>query len=372
MNAEILYCRKILDNLGADCPAPAPLADLGLRKIKTVRESKPVFLTIVVPLFNEESNINRLFAGLKKVEENLEEARLEFIFVDDCSQDRTPELVRELCRQHSNVRMIRFAKNSGSHAAIMAGFVASKGDCVMFMAGDLQDPPEMIRKMLEQWQAGNGIVWAARTVVLGQKRQDTLFSSLYWQMVYYLNQMPLPKTGVDFVLVDRKVVEAIAQRHHCNIPYFQLVAETGFKSTVVFYTKGDRAGGKSGWTIKKKLSLVLDTLLFSPAALRAFTGVGVALAAISIVAALISAGVHFAAGVTVDPVWLVVMALGFFTGLQMTMLGFVGEYLFVSLKEARNAPRYVVAERCNFSEEAASPVSGKSSGSVVNEMLVLK
>ncbi len=315
-----------------------------------MRAEQATILTIVIPLYNEESNIKGLFVRLKQLEERLRPVGLEIVFVDDCSQDQTVNLVKELCRQNENVRLISFAKNSGSHAAIMAGVVASNGDCVMFIAGDLQDPPEIIPELLEKWRAGDSIVWAARTEVLGQKRQDTFFSSMYWLMVHHLNHLPIPKTGVDFFLIDRKVVEAIAPRHDCNIPYFQIVAETGFKTGIVYYSKANRGGGKSGWTLKKKLLLVLDTLLFSPVPLRAFTALGAALAVTGGLSAMIAGIAHFVLGAAVDLFLLIWIAMSFFCGLQMTMIGLVGEYLLLTLKESRRAPRYVVAERVNFSE----------------------
>lgn len=317
-----------------------------------MRSEQATTLTIVIPLYNEESNIKGLFARLRQLEERLRPVGLEIVFVDDCSQDQTASLVKELCRQNENVRLIRFAKNSGSHAAIMAGVVASKGDCVMFIAGDLQDPPEIIPELLEKWRAGDSIVWAARTEVQGQKRQDTFFSSMYWLMVHHLNHLPIPKTGVDFFLIDRKVVESIAPRHDCNIPYFQIVAETGFKTGIVYYSKANRGGGKSGWTLKKKLILVLDTLLFSPVPLRAFTVLGAGMAIVGALSAVISAIAHFGFGAAVDPFLLILIAMSFFCGLQMTMIGMVGEYLLLTLKESRRAPRYVVAERVNFAESS--------------------
>jgi len=309
----------------------------------------------VVPLFNEEGNVEAVFARLQQLEEKLAPTKLEIIFVDDCSQDKTATLVRDLCRHHDNVRFIRFARNSGSHAAIMAGVAASRGDCAMFIAGDLQDPPEVIPEMLDRWRQGYSIVWAARAQVLGRKQQESLFSMLYWWMVLFLTNLPIPKLGIDFFLIDRMVVEALKPRHHCAMPYFMLVAETGFKSTLVFYTKSSRAAGKSGWTLKKKLTLVLETLLAAPKALRILSLAGMALAAAGALALAAILIARLALSVTSDSALLVIGALSFLTGLQMTMLGLVGEFVMLSLKEARRAPRYVVAERANFPADEPEP-----------------
>lgn len=317
-------------------------------------QAPKTLLSIVVPLYNEESNINSFYKRLKQLEQKLSPIELELILVDDCSQDKTAALARELCLEDKNVRLIRFAKNSGSHAAIMAGVVASRGDCVMFLAGDLQDPPEIVPELLHQWRSGNSIVWAARKELIGAKKKDSFFSSMYWLMVHYCTRLPIPRTGVDFFLIDRKVAEAVAPRHHCNVPYFQLVAETGFKSTVVYYTKASRAGGKSGWTLKKKLTLVLETLLFSPTALRAFTASGMVFAVLGVLTALVTLACAVITATLPSQFSLMLSAMSFFSGLQMTMLGFVGEYLYVTLKEARKAPRYVIAETVNSDHRVAS------------------
>jgi polyisoprenyl-phosphate glycosyltransferase len=313
-------------------------------------------LSIVVPLFNEESNIKSLYAELRQAEQRLMPIRLEIVYVDDCSQDQTAALVRDLCSQHDNVKFIRFAKNSGSHAAILAGIAASSGDCVMFLAGDLQDPPKLIPQMLDEWRKGFGIVWGARTEESLQRKKDSLFSRLYWQAIYVITNGAMPKTGVDFFLIDRKVADVISPQCNRSVPFHLLVAETGFKTAVVRYEKRDRAGGKSGWTLKKKLMLVLETMLFSPHALRLLSVVGFALTAMGLLG-LVLAGFSALFGAVAATALVVLLGLCFFSGLQMVTLGLVGEYLFLNLKETRNAPRFVIAERVNFSSRKDEPAT---------------
>lgn len=321
-------------------------------------------LSIIVPLFNEESNVASLYARLRNIENRLSPTRVEIIFVDDCSQDATPIIAKDLCAQDPNLRFIRFAKNAGSHAAIMAGLANSTGDCAMFLAGDLQDPPELIPEMLERWKQGNGIVWAIRKAEPG--RRDRLFSTLYWKLAHYQTNGGLPDGGVDFFLVDRKAVEAIAPSSQCNAPIFQVVAQTGFRSASIHYTKANRAGGKSGWTLKKKFALVFETLLFSALTLRVFTALG----AVMSVAAVFAGVGTFSAYLAFTPqfsglmcaVILAIVAVAFFSGLQMVMIGLVGEYLFLALKEARRAPRYLVAEKVNFQPGSAMARSGDLPG----------
>lgn len=225
--------------------------------------NKSPLLSIVIPLFNEQSTLERLFVRLTEISEQIRPTKVEFVFVDDHSVDGTFDVAQKLCRMHDNIKLIRLAQNSGSHAAICAGLSAASGDCAIFMAGDMQDPPELITEMISRWQAGNKIVWAARTVVEAQAPRDKFFSSFYWMIVHYLSGVDLPEGGVDFALMDRSVVDFVVQRWNKQTPIFLLIAESGLRSSVIFYKKAPRAGGKSGWTLKKKLRLVAQTLIYS-------------------------------------------------------------------------------------------------------------
>jgi dolichol-phosphate mannosyltransferase len=220
-------------------------------------------LSIVIPLFNEELNVNLLFERLQNLRAKLQGTSTEIIFIDDGSQDQTYECVKALCRSNENVRLIRLSSNCGSHVAIMTGLKAAHGQATIFMAGDLQDPPELILDMLKHWQSGYKIVWAARTQIENQQAKDRMFSTLYWTIVHYVSGIKLPKTGVDFALIDQAVIEAMTQHWTFHTPIFLSIAETGFPSTVIYYQKAARHGGKSGWTLSMKLALVGRTLLYS-------------------------------------------------------------------------------------------------------------
>ncbi len=235
---------------------------------------KNPLLSIVIPLFNEQSTLERLFVRLAEISAELRPTNVEFIFVDDHSVDGTFDVAQKLCQKHDNIKLIRLAQNSGSHAAICAGLSAASGDCAIFMAGDMQDPPELITEMISRWQNGDKIVWAARTVVEGQAGQDKAFSSLYWLIVHYLSGVHLPQGGVDFALMDRAVINFVVERWNKQTPIFLLIAESGLRSSVIFYKKAPRAGGKSGWTLKKKLRLAVQTLIYSFKPLRPLLFIG--------------------------------------------------------------------------------------------------
>jgi polyisoprenyl-phosphate glycosyltransferase len=300
-------------------------------------------LSIVVPLYNEAGNVDALFARLLKLEDSLP-VELEFVFVDDGSADRSFEIASKLCLKHPRVRLLKFASNSGSHAAIMAGLQESTGDCAAFLAGDLQDPPELLSEMLAKWKAGARIVWGARTAVEGKSKKDSLFSSWYWELSRFLTETNIPRTGVDFFLIDRKVIEAVVPHAHVDTPSFQLIASTGFKSDIIYYRKQPRCRGKSGWTLKKKLMLSLETLLFSFKAVRILAVAGLVLFAAGLLAGILAFSATWVAGINATTAGIIGFVAAF-SGLQMAMLGLVGEYINLALKEARKTQRFIVEQK---------------------------
>lgn len=249
--------------------------------------NEQTLLSVVVPLFNEEGNLEPLFARLKEIEHLLAPTRFEFVFVDDGSRDRTFALASEICQKHDNVTVLKFARNYGSHAAIAAGLAASNGDCALFIAGDLQDPPALIEKMLDSWKRGAKIVWAARTIVEKQPFKDRFFSLCYWSLFNLAVEHPVPSGGIDFFLIDRTVVNILRPQAQLNMPIFAQVTETGFAPEVIMYTKAARAAGKSGWTLKKKFGLIFQTLLFSAKPLKLLCLSAIALVIFSLILSVV-------------------------------------------------------------------------------------
>ena len=315
-------------------------------------------LSIVIPLFNEASNIEVLFERIKQLESKLVNQvsnpfRVEIIFVDDGSRDGCFAKASNIAGFDPTVRLLRFANNAGSHAAIMAGMQEARGDCAIFLAGDLQDPPELIVDMLTDWQKGMGIVWAARTSIEGQKNKDRWFSTTYWRLVNFITGMKLPDGGVDFFLIDRQVINIITAQAHRHAPIFLLVAETGFPATVIFYKKAQRQGGKSGWTLKKKLMLIFETMLFSFKPIRVMSLLGLAVTAFGVMAALTLAALSLT-GTIVHFSLPIIDAVAIIGGLQMIMIGLTGEYFNLTLKATRNVPRFIVAEKINCAPNSES------------------
>lgn len=301
-------------------------------------------LSIIVPLFNEEDNVKNLLTCLQQFEKQVSSIDLEFIFVDDHSEDRTFDILKVLSASRDNIRAVRLAHNSGSHAAIMAGLTYSTGDCATFIAGDLQDPPEVVLKLVQEWKNGYKIVWAAREEKSGYGRPG--FSKVYWWLCANMIDSSIPEEGVDFFLIDRSVIDVVTNKPHRWSPIFVSVGSTKFKTTTVKYQKEERKTGKSGWTLARKLLLVLDTVVMSVSAVRWLCFSGIVISTIGLLAlpvcliAMIAGWLTTVAGLVLVAICTVLCAMGF----QTILLGLVGENVYRALSELRETPRFVVEE----------------------------
>jgi glycosyltransferase involved in cell wall biosynthesis len=296
-------------------------------------------ISIVVPMFNEEDNVPVLLERLRTLEQSLNPIRVEFVFVDDCSRDRTYEQLRKFSYLLQHVRLLKLAKNAGSHAAIMCGLLESTGDCAIFMAGDLQDPPELLLGMVKEWHAGFGIVWAARKQIAGVALKDKAFSHGYWGIANFVSGAQFPAWGVDFALIDRKVIDCITPLAHQDVPLFLLIAETGFNSTTVFYEKAKRGGGRSGWTLRKKLRLVNHTLLYSIKPIRILLMVCLVFAGLSIVA---SAANLALSGMFINIADITAFISSCSTFFGLLLFGAVTEFFARHLKALGALPRFII------------------------------
>lgn len=299
-------------------------------------------ISVIFPTYNEQDNIPVLYERISAAAAVIRGHDFEFIFVDDCSTDQTPEILRRLHDRDSRVKVIRFARNCGSHAAIAAGLTACGGDCAVVMAADLQDPPELLRLLVEEWKDGIKIVWGARQKRLGEKWSTRFFSRLYYALMNYLTTVRVPPLGADVFLVDRAVIEAFKEVNEKHTSVFMVLAWLGFKQTSIEYVKQARLFGKSKWTLGNKIKLTLDSLLaFSDIFIRYISVIGVLTACTGFLYALFVLWgiIQGAPPGGWSALLVVVLVIG---GIQMIMLGVLGEYLWRTFDESRMRPRFVV------------------------------
>jgi dolichol-phosphate mannosyltransferase len=208
------------------------------------------------------------------------------------------------------------------------------------MAADLQDPPETLGTMLARWREGAHVVWATRRQRPGERGHAGFAAVYYWIMRHVVGMRDMPANGADFFLVDRKVIDAFARFPERNMSVLALITHLGFRQVYVEYDKQPRAAGRSGWTLAKKVTLVIDSVTaFSEAPIRACAYVGVALTIAGFVSCAAGLVVWWRGGTAVP---LVLGAVAGLSGIQMLALGIVGQYVWRALDEARRRPAYLI------------------------------
>ena len=295
-------------------------------------------ISIVTPAFNEEENLSHLAESLDATLGACD-TEWEWIIVDDSSQDGTWRLAMELAAKFENIKCVRMARNSGSHVAWKCGLSECVGDAAVLMAADLQDPPELIEKLIDAWNNGAQAVFAIRKKRFGEKVSNLIFSGIYYWLVRRILRLNwISASGTDFILIDRRVVNTINRFTDRNVHLFALIAWMGFRQVEIPYDKQARSHGKSGWTFNKKIKLAVDTVIpFSYAPIRFMSLLGILCSVMGMIYAA------FVFGLTIKgidiPGWaslmIIVLVMGGFT---MTMLGVLGEYIWRIYDEVRNRP----------------------------------
>lgn len=301
--------------------------------------------SIIVPVYYNELNLPDTIPQLLNLSNELSEYQLELCFVDDGSGDNSLQVLLDFQKNHPNViKVIKLTRNFGSMAAIQAGFSIATGDCVGVITADLQDPPDLFIDMVHHWEQGNKVILAVR-----QDREETplqkALSNTYYSLIRKFAIKNYPKGGFDFLLADRQVVDEVNRIHEKNTNFMTLIYWLGFKPILIPYVRRSRTIGKSRWTLEKKIKLFVDTFVaFSYFPIRLLSVIGFIFAIGSFFYGAFIFIYWSIFGIDVAG-WVPMMIILTFTaGLQMTMLGILGEYLWRTLDESRGRPSYVIDE----------------------------
>ncbi|MBF8272846.1 MAG: glycosyltransferase [Magnetococcales bacterium] len=304
-------------------------------------------VSIVTPAFNESENLQPMYDRLVAVMAGLDVV-WEWVVVDDHSSDDSFARLTDMVLRDRRVRGIRLSRNFGSHAAIHCGLEHAAGMCAIVMASDLQDPPETIPHLLAKWREGCQIVWAVRNKREGETKSVLAFSRIYYALMRGLNSLRhLPPNGSDFWLMDRVTIDAYLQFREVHVSAMLLIFWMGFQQGSITYDKQVRLHGRSGWTFGRKFKLVVDSVTsFTHFPIRLMSYLGIFVATLGFLYAILV----IVNGFFGNPVhgWsslmVVTLILG---GLQMGMLGILGEYLWRSHDEIRRRPRFLIERRTN-------------------------
>lgn len=313
-------------------------------------------LSIVIPVFNEEAVLPALASRLQKLALQLAPLVVEIVLVDDHSSDRSPEILKDLCRQDPTFCFYRLAQNCGSHIAIIAGLAEAKGECAVFLAADLQDPPELIPQMLDLWRAGSHVVWAVREERYGVSKLDVFLSKTFYRLLNLMGEVNLPPSGCDFALLDKQVIRALLKSIGSHPSVIGETARLGFSQAEVRYTKQARAAGTTKWTLGRKLKAFADAfVLFSYVPLRLMSYLGILCSISGFAYALLIIVMRIRKSVPVQGWSSLMVAVLLLGGFQMMMLGVLGEYLWRTLEAARRRPLYFLEETSEAHSDLDDP-----------------
>ncbi|QWD89984.1 glycosyltransferase family 2 protein [Polynucleobacter sp. MWH-Braz-FAM2G] len=300
-------------------------------------------LSLVVPVFNEADSISPFINKINGVFSGRSDIHLEIVFINDGSSDSTLENLIQTQSDYPNIKIIDLSRNFGKEAAITAGLEQSRGDAVVVIDVDLQDPPELIPSMIEKWQEGYEVVLACRT----NRDSDSWLKRASANSFYWIhNQLSNPKIPAnvgDFRLMDRVVVEALKQLPETHRFMKGLFSWVGFKSTVINYSRPKRETGVSKFNGWKLWNFALEGLTsFSTEPLRIWTYIGLAVSIPSFLFAVFIAIRVLISGVDVPGYASIMVAVTFLGGLQLIGIGVLGEYMGRTYMESKRRPNYII------------------------------
>lgn len=318
---------------------------------------RPMY-SIVAPVYNEEGNIPRLYTEIKRVMDTTGES-WELVLVNDGSRDNSLSEMQDAATQDPRVKIINFARNFGHQIAVTAGIDYADGKAVVLIDADLQDPPEVILKMVEQWKAGFEVVYAVRSERKGETWFKQATAKLFYRVIYRITDVNIPLDTGDFRLMDEKVVRVLRSMREHNRFIRGMTSWVGFKQTGVNYVREARTIGETKYPLRKMIRFALDAVTgFSFFPLQIMIYVSLVLGTLAVLAIPIFAilrvvyGPEFFGGQATTIVLL--LMLGSF---QLFFLFVLGQYVARTYDEARNRPLYVVASTENLEK---SEVEGAS------------
>ena len=302
-------------------------------------------LAVVVPVYGNENSLRALYERIDKATRGIG-VELILQFVNDRSPDNSQQILEQLAKEDSRVRILLLSKNHGSFIAMVAGLAETKDcDAAIIISADLQDPPEIIPEMVRKWREGKQVVLCIR-----RRRGDSFitrfFSQLYFRIYNKLVMADMPKGGFDFCLIDRRVIQVIVQSSEKSTSLIGLIIWAGFQRAYIPYDRLKREHGKSMWTFNKKLRYALNGVIaFSSWPLKIFTVAGALLGALSIFYAGLVLYRFFSGAIPIagwTSLMLVILFIGTF---QFIAIGILGEYFWHNLEQTRKRPLFIVDKR---------------------------
>lgn len=309
-------------------------------------------VTIIIPAYNEEESLPLLYDRLNKVISGLKEYEFEMLFVNDGSKDKTIEIIKSFRDQDERVSYVDFSRNFGKEIAMIAGLDYAKGDCVIFIDADLQDPPELIPDLIKYWEQGYDDVYAKRRNRKGETFLKKFTSKMYYKVLQSVTKVEIQKDTGDFRLLDRRCVNALIklrETQRCSKSMFSWI---GYNKKEVLFDRDPRVAGETKWNYKKLVDLAIDGITsFTTSPLRISTYLAIPTFLALVIYFIYVIIKCITQDIAIQAFQAIILLVLFFSGIQIMLFGIMGEYLGRIFNETKNRPLYFIKEYNGIREE---------------------
>lgn len=300
--------------------------------------------SIIIPIYNEEGNINKLYERLNTVLNKIN-SNIEYIFINDGSKDNSINLIKKLAEKDDNVKYINFSRNFGHQIAVTAGLDKAVGDRIVIIDADLQDPPELIIEMYQKMDEGFEVVYAKRKARKGESWLKKFTAKMFYRILKSITSVNIPVDTGDFRIMDRKIVDALKQMPEQQKFLRGQISWIGFNQTYVEYERDERNAGETGYTYKKMIRFALDGITsFSNFPLKFASICGFVVSGIAFVVMLYALYSRFISKDYIEGWTSIIISVLFLGGIQLISIGIIGEYISRLSSNVRNRPLYIIRE----------------------------
>lgn len=307
-------------------------------------------ISIVIPMYCEEEVVQECYNRIIEVFKSIENYEYELVCVDDGSKDKTLEILNSIAEKDKNVKIISFSRNFGHQCAVTAGLRYASGDAVVIIDADLQDPPELIPKMIKMWEQGSDVIYGKRKTREGESKFKLLTAKIFYKTLNALSDVDIPKDTGDFRLVDKKIVDVINSLPEHNKFLRGLFSWVGFEQEALEYERKERFAGKTKYPFRKMIRLASDGIIsFSTKPLKSVGGLGIFSIIISFIILIYSILSFIFKWNSLTPGWTSIMiTITFFSGIILLSLWMIGEYIARIYDESKGRPQYIISKKINI------------------------